>query len=57
MNKAACKTKRSYDSAEEAMALSLPGTDIYFCPACGKFHSTSKQLSPKQKKRQKLYGR
>lgn len=57
MSKAACRSKRAYESREEAEALSLPGTEIYLCPSCGNFHATSKRSGQKQRERQKRYGR
>jgi hypothetical protein len=59
MAKPSCKEKEkaAYHLREEAEALSLPGTDIYLCPRCGKFHSTSKQSSKKQNDRRRRYGR
>ncbi len=57
MAKPSCKDKRSYNSHEEATALALPGTNIYLCPRCGKFHSTSKQSGAKSRERRKRYGR
>src|SRR5712664_4123656 len=57
MSKASCKDKRAYQSYEEAVALSLPGTNIYQCPLCRNFHSSSKQSNRKQREKQKRYGR
>ncbi len=55
MSKAPCRTKVSFDSPEEGAALSLPGTNIYRCPQCNKYHASSRGKSDKKKKREWLY--
>lgn len=55
MSKKCCKTKVSYFTEEEAKVLAMPGLDIYLCPFCKNYHSTSKSKKSENSKRFRDY--